>query len=306
MPVTEALARVTLDLDDVRGGLALSDAVGWNQTDEDWQIFLRHGQTIGYKNGEGRLVATAAALPYGGGSGWISMVLVAPDSRHKGLATQLMDECVRRLQQRSVLPVLDATPAGAQVYGRIGFEACFDLARWEGNAPATVTPIPDDMRRDDPQANAGVARPAPVKSVSDLVRVADEEDLRDMVALDTAANGFERRFLLADFMARDTTRGWMARDGSGFAIARQGRRATQIGPLVAADEASAVSLLDAALSGASGRVFLDVAERWTGLATWLARRGFSRQRPFVRMVLGPASKVTCHDRLFVMAGPEFG
>ena len=27
---------------------------------------------------------------------------------------------------------------------------------------------------------------------------------------------------------------------------------------------------------------------------------------FVRMVLGPASEVTCHDHLFVMAGPEFG
>src|SRR5665811_675066 len=100
MVVSEVLTKVTLSLADVPGGLALSDAAGWNQTGDDWQLFVRHGQAIGYRNSEDQLVATAAALPYTGGMGWISMVLVAQDSRHKGLATQLLDGCVKYLQQR--------------------------------------------------------------------------------------------------------------------------------------------------------------------------------------------------------------
>jgi GNAT superfamily N-acetyltransferase len=282
MAVSEALTKVTLSLADVPGGLALSDAAGWNQTGDDWQLFIRHGYIVGYRNSEGRLVATAAALPYGGGAGWISMVLVAQHSRHQGLATQLLDGCVKTLQQGSAIPVLDATPAGAPVYRRLGFQVCFELARWEGDALAMATPV------------------------SDNVRVADADDVERMIALDAAANGIDRHFLLADFMSREGSRAWIARDGSGFVIARQGRRATQVGPLVAADEASAVPLLDAAVSGASGRAFLDVPERWTALASWLARRHFARQRPFVRMALVPAPVSIVNDRLFVLAGPEFG
>jgi len=174
------------------------------------------------------------------------------------------------------------------VYRRIGFAACFDLARWEGTALPTVAPVADAGR------------------FADAVRPADTDDLENMAALDAAANGTDRRFLLADFLSRDASRAWIARDDCGFVIARQGRRATQVGPLVAADEPSALLLLAAALRGAGGRVFLDVPERWTSLASWLVRHGFVRQRPFVRMALGGVAGAPANDRLFVLAGPEFG
>lgn len=282
MAASETLRKLALSPADVPGSLALSDAAGWNQTGDDWRLFIRHGQTTGYRSSEGRLVATAAALPYPGGMGWIAMVLVAPDWRNKGLATQLLGECVQYLQQVATTPVLDATPAGAPVYRRIGFEACFELTRWEGDMPAATMPVPS------------------------AVRLADADDLHTMVALDAQANGIDRRFLLTDFLMRDASRAWMARDGAGFVIARRGLRATQIGPLVATDEAAALLLLDAALNGANGRVFLDVPERWTSVASWLVRRGFARQRPFLRMALGQIPAAAANDRLFVLAGPEFG
>jgi GNAT superfamily N-acetyltransferase len=282
MVVSEALTRVTLSLADVPGGLALSDAAGWNQTGDDWRLFVRHGQAIGYRNSEGQLVATAAALPYTGDLGWISMVLVAPDWRHQGLAMQLLDACVQYLQQMSMVPVLDATPAGAPVYRRIGFETCFALARWEGKALANGQAVPDTLRP------------------------ATGDDLQTIVALDTTGNGVARRFLLVDFLLRAASRAWIARDGSGFVITREGRRATQIGPLIAANETSALQLLDAALGSAMGPVFLDLPEHWTQLAAGLLQRGFVRQRPFVRMARGSDCMATAYDRLFVLAGPEFG
>ena len=265
---------------DVAGGLALSDSVLWNQTADDWTLFIEHGRAMGCRSPSGELVATAAALAYSGGLGWISMVLVAEGWRHRGLAVRLLDHCVKNLQSAQITPVLDATPAGAPVYRRIGFRSGFELERWEGTVAAAQ--------------GAAHARPA---SLADLDAIA---------ALDKAAIGVGRRFLLQAFLTRPDTRSWLAHDGRGFIIARQGRRATQIGPLVAADPVAAIELLSAALAGVAGPVFLDVPVRWASVGAWLEQRGFVRQRPYVRMSLGSAAALTVGDRMFVLAGPEFG
>ena len=277
MALSEALTLVTLGPDDVSDGLALSDAAGWNQTADDWRLFVREGRVFGLRDGTGRLVATAAALPYGGGIGWISMVLVAPEWRHQGLATALMEHGVMHLRALGATPVLDATPAGQPAYARLGFEAGFALARWEG----TVSGGPTERGS------------APL-------------DVATVLRLDALANGCDRGFLLADFLRRSGSRACTAPGHTGFVIAREGRRATQLGPVVAEDEASALSLLQAALSGLRGRVFLDVPERWTALVAWLEQNGFARQRSFARMALGAAPIASVNDRLFVLAGPEFG
>jgi GNAT superfamily N-acetyltransferase len=278
MAPSEALSLVVLGPDDAPDGLALSDAAGWNQTAEDWRFFVRQGRVFGLRAADnGRLVATAAALPYGGGIGWISMVLVAAEWRHQGLATSLMGHCIAHLRALGATPVLDATPAGQPAYAKLGFEAGFALSRWEG----TLAQMP-------------------------AARATTAVDAAAIARLDALANGFDRSALLADFLQRPGTRASASPDNTGFALARQGRRATQVGPLVAADEASALSLLQATFSGLSGPVFLDVPERWTALTAWLQQNGFARQRSFARMALGPAAIASVHDRLFIVAGPEFG
>jgi GNAT superfamily N-acetyltransferase len=271
--------------DDAAGGLALSAAAGWNQTVDDWALFIERGHAFGLRDAAGRLVATAAALPYGGGLGWISMVLVAPAHRHQGLATQLMACCVEALQRDGIRPVLDATPAGAPVYRRIGFEPGFELERWEGEG------LRDPDASVDPEA---APRPAGLPDVDAITR------------LDASASGLGRGWLLQAFLSRASTRAWLSPAGDGFVIARAGHRATQLGPLVAQDEVRALVLLRAALAAVQGPAFLDVPVRWTAIAAWLERRGFRRQRPFVRMALGQAQTLAVPPHLFVLAGPEFG
>lgn len=267
---------------DIADALKLSDAALWNQTRDDWQVFVRHGKTLGLRSSDGTLVATAAALPYGAARGWISMVLVAQDWRHRGLATRLLALCVEHLQQLGATPILDATPAGAATYGKAGFHSGFELARWQG--PGAAGERPDD----------------------EGIRPANTADLRTMERLDAQANGIERAFLLHDLLARDGGAGWIRTDDSGFVLRRRGGRATQIGPLVAANESAATQLLHTALCSVSGPVFLDLPARWSHLTAWLAQRGFTLQRPFVRMALGPADIAAANDRVFLLAGPEFG
>ncbi|MGZ5130631.1 MAG: GNAT family N-acetyltransferase, partial [Caldimonas sp.] len=163
---------------DIEAALALSDAAGWNQTGNDWAIFIGRGHAIGLRDAAGRLVATAAALPYGSERGWISMVLVAEAWRHRGLASRLMDACIDHLRGAGIVPVLDATPAGAAVYRRIGFVAGFEIDRWEWPPRADVS------------TGARVAWSVPTGG--DAPRPAGTADLARLAALDRAATGLER------------------------------------------------------------------------------------------------------------------
>jgi hypothetical protein len=194
---------------------------------------------------------------------------------------------VAGLHKAGITPVLDATPAGEPVYRRLGFEPGLTFERWQAVLPA--------------------GRPDAVAAARDETpRTAGLGDIEAIAALDLAANGIHRRALLQAFMSRPGSRAWMSRNGSGFVLFREGRRATQVGPLVAADVPSAIDLLQAALATLDGPVFLDIVTRRDAVLTWLHDRGFSRQRPFVRMALGAAPALAGGDRQFIMAGPEFG
>ncbi|MEO7336827.1 MAG: hypothetical protein ABIV63_09620 [Caldimonas sp.] len=139
------------------------------------------------------------------------------------------------------------------------------------------------------------------------VREAGLADVDAIAALDQAASGLGRRPLLHHFLARSGSRAFLTRDGSGFAIVREGRSATQVGPLAASNVEAATALLGAALqaTAASAAVYVDVPARCIELAEALRRLRFSVQRPFVRMALD-VPPPPCSDRSYALAGPEFG
>ncbi len=262
----------------IPAALRLSMAVGWNQTADDWALLLDHGNVTGVF-AEGELVATTATLPYDR-LGYVAMVIVAPGHRKQGIAGRLLSEAVSGLVTRHVTPMLDATPAGATVYRRLGFTDVCRLRRWEGFAvPQTGEALPD-------------------------IRDATSDDAKLLAALDEAAFGATRQFLIRDFLRRQGTRALILNDA--FVMRRRGARADQIGPLVAPDSAIAARLLDAALALRPGPVFVDLFDCWGELADSLQRRGFSVQRPFTRMALGADVPRGDPARLFVAAGPEFG
>lgn len=271
---------------DLPRAAALSALIGWNQTPADWRLFARHGAVRALDDGDAAaLAATAATLPYGPAVAWISMVLVRPDRRREGLATALMRWAVVHLQQaRMPCIALDATPAGREVYRRLGFRDLWGFARWALPAALPVEP--------------GVA-----------VRRLAAGDWPALLALDAAAFGAPREFLLRDFAARcpdaalvvDAPGGGLA----GALLARDGVRGPQLGPLTAADGATARALLSAGLAARPGAV-LDLREDEPhGLGAWLRAQGGAVQRPFTRMALGvdpPGDPV----RILAVAGPEFG
>lgn len=272
MALTKALDIDRLETADLAAALALSAEVGWNQSEADWRIFLELGQVFACRDDNNRPVATAAILPYGDFA-WISMVLVTASHRQQGLGTHLLKHCIATLQRMGCTPYLDATPAGEKVYLPLGFRPVFGIARWQGQ---------------------GMGRDGESRAV----------DPETCLSLDTHAFGAPRAPLLKSFLARVPALALQADEG--FVAARNGRLATQIGPLAAPDEAMALTLLCAVLDRAEGPVFLDVPERWASLNEELKRRGFTIQRGFRRMALNSGRPNGEPARSFVIAGPEFG
>jgi len=262
---------------DLGAALALSKEAGWNQSAEDWHVFLDHGRVFG-ACANGQVVASAATLPYDGPFGFVAMVLVTAERRHRGLATTLLRQCLDELRARALVPVLDATPAGREVYRRLGFNEVMSLQRWEAPRPPLAAAVPPALLA------AG--------------------EIETALRLDAEASGAARGFLLRDFLARVGTRLIGGEDG--FAFARRGRSAMQVGPVIASNTGAACALLEGLLGQIGGPVILDVPTRWPALAAWLERQGFRRRRPFTRMALGREAPFGDPSRLFAVAGPEFG
>ncbi|MGO8918846.1 MAG: GNAT family N-acetyltransferase [Stellaceae bacterium] len=274
----ETLRQADLATDNIAGALALSSAVGWNQTAADWALFIAQGRVLGLFDAQQRLVATAASLPYEDGFGWISMMIVAADWRQRGLARRLMGECIDTLRRRGRAALLDATPDGAEVYRRLGFVTLGGMERWEGAGGATP-------------GGTEIAPLAP-------------DAIGALVAADHAAFGAPREFLLGDFLTRPGALALGGKDG--FIVLRPGQRATQLGPLIAVSAAAAGNLLAEAIATSRGPVFLDLLDPWKNLVPLLEARGFHRQRPFRRMALGRDTLPGDAARLVCAAGPEFG
>jgi GNAT superfamily N-acetyltransferase len=280
MASIEVLPLALMSESEMAGCMALSAEAGWNQTPEDWALFMRHGTVFGLADGCGAPVATGAILPFSDQFAWIGMVLVTASRRRERIGTGMLETCCAALKRRGLVAVLDATPAGERVYRPLGFVPNFALTRWQGQ---------------------GGGAPPPVG-----VRPMQADDMTAVVRLDTRAFGAPRAFLLQSLFARALQFAFITTDGTGFALARPGRIATQIGPIVAADAEAAMALLGAALGAVRGPVFLDVADRWHKLGALLRARGFTVQRPFLRMALGRSAPFGDVARSFVVAGPEFG
>lgn len=270
---------VTLDERHVADAAALVAEAGWNQTAEDWRLFLKAGQGIGYV-AEGRLVASALALPYGPAFGWISMVLVTADYRRRGLARRLLSEAIALLEDAGRVAILDATPAGEALYRQIGFTPHFPLHRWQREAGAVAAPR------------------------AEAIRAAGPEDADAVIAYDREVFQGERGTILADILHRDSPHA-MRRDGRGVALSRNGRISRQIGPILAGNAADARAMLETILAADDGPVFMDIPDHQTALTRTAAALGFTRQRPLLRMVRGP-QRFADIDRLYALAGPELG
>jgi ribosomal protein S18 acetylase RimI-like enzyme len=286
MAIIDTLTWSGLTAADLDGAVALNAEAGWNQTAADWLFMLQQGEGMGVRH-DG-LIATSMLLPQGNRFAWIAMILVTVRWQRRGLASELMRLCITHADELGLVAGLDATEAGRQVYLPLGFADIYQLTRWQ------VT----RLQTDGAKATGGAG-----------VRPMTTNDLDRVAAWDRDISGAPRNALLRHLHGRCPERAFILESGGnvrGFVLARNGRLASQIGPLSADDEAGAIALLQPAIAAAPGLIFLDAADHHGNFLAILADLGFTKQRGYMRMLRGRGRPLDDPSRVFLIAGPELG
>ena len=232
---------------------------------------------FGVRDGGAHLIATAALLPYTSGNAWISMVLVTANWRRRGLATKLVDACLGLATKQGLTPWLDATPAGATVYGPLGFAPTLELRR---------------LRLENSMSTKAEAPPSLVPC-----------SIERFTAQDRLAMGFDRGTLLMELSGRSGSRLLSSNDA--LALVRDGRKARHIGPLFADRPDQALAVVNEIVWSETGPLLIDAVSEQDEFLKGLTNSGWRIERPFQRMRFGHAAAQLA-KLPFAVAGPEYG
>ena len=268
--------------EDIPAGLALCRSAGWNQLDNDWNVFLTlnpHGSRVAI-NDDGKVIGTVATVDYKDRFSWIGMVLVEPEMKKQGIGTQLLNEALGILQYHETIK-LDATPAGREIYLKLGFKDEYTLSR---------------------MVSTGTKG-----SANNNVRNTTTGDFDSILQRDEEVFGASRKNLLKWIHERYPQLSFVLQGTSeiSYCFGRKGFNFTQIGPVIANTSEEAARLTSAALNIISGPVVMDVMSD-SAFQRWLTSKGFTEQRKLIRMYRGLNAYPGIPDQQFAILGPEFG
>ena len=272
---------------DIPAGLLLCRSAGWNQTAEDWQLFLKlspAGCCVAVDD-EGRVRGTVATVRYGDRFSWIGMVLVDPTHQRQGIGIQLLRESLHILEEDETIK-LDATPAGRHIYVQLDFQDEYRISRMEAGR------IPLEKLNDE--------------ATSEILAA----DIPSLLQTDAVVFGADREAVLEDILQRSPHLAYMTgTEGGmrGYCFGRTGHNFNHIGPVVADDFETARRVVSAALKRCNGRaVVIDALLHTPKWIEWLSSLGFTEQRPLIRMYRGSNASPGVPGKQFAILGPEFG
>ena len=282
-----SLSITSMMLDDIPNGMRLSSSEQWNQTENDWQLFINDTNNICLQAAaEDKVVGTTTAINYSNQEVWIGMVLVDKDYRGLGISKALLTNIFEKVSAFAVK--LDATPAGQLVYEKFGFKDEYLVSRMVCQQLNSLPNVENDV---------------------DVTQM-QPEHINEIITLDAMAFGIERRKLIEYLTAMYGNKCWILKRNNnlvGFVLGRDGSRFHHVGPLVAFNNQDAKLLLTKALRSLTNQsIVVDVLCDKAELINWLIQFGFVEQRHFIRMYKENNPFPGKTDNLFLIAGPEFG
>jgi len=270
------------DLDDC---LRLAILRDWQPEVTKWRVTLDVGSGAGIDRDDASgLAGTVIAIAMDGALGAIAMLLIDPDHERRGWGRALTEHALDLLGRRPAL--LYATKMGQPLYERLGFTIVEALVKH--TAPRTALHLP-----------------VPGRSVRPL----QLDDLEAVVALDAEAFGVPRGAVLRAIVAVASSAAVVEANDriTGYAIAWPAWDTTTIGPVVAATDDDAASLVAYLAALAPGRPLrIDVPHPRSYLRAQLRSWGFVEVQSFPTMLLGARALPGNRDRLFATSSLSLG
>ena len=277
-----------MQLSDVKAGMRLSTAEGWNQTEKDWKFLIANSQNICLAaEADDKVVGTTTAINYANQIAWIGMVLVDKNYRGKGISKMLLENVLEKLKQcRSIK--LDATSAGREVYKKFGFKDEYSITRM------TCSSIKSSFENDE---NA-------------FAQSIQSKDIKAITEFDEIVFGANRTKLIEYLTVEYFYKAWLLkRDNklTAFALGREGKKFYHIGPVMGETIDDVKILISKTLKEITDQpVVVDILNDKIELINWLQSLGFTRQREFVRMYKNENPFPGLTEKYFLICGPEFG
>ncbi len=284
-PRIGVMTRAELDL-----ALDWADAEGWDPalTDaECLRAFDADGLLVA-RAADGAPLACVAAMRCGAALGRLSLLLVSPAARGRGLGRAVLRAGLERLGGAPCVVMDDLMP-GLAKQRATGFAAAWTHAR---------------------HVAAGPLAPAAELRVGQVLLDAREAPFAALLALDAQSFAFPRAGFLRALFGGPGHAARAVLDPTdrplGYGVLRPTRRGSRVGPLVAEDAQVAAALL-AALTRAAppGTVSMDVREDHAASVALARAAGMSPVFSARRLYSAPPPAMR-RDRVFAISGYEAG
>ncbi|MED3794823.1 GNAT family N-acetyltransferase [Niallia alba] len=284
MKKEEVVTRQQLNQLHIGDLLSLATIVGWDYDIEEIQTLLASGSVYGHVNIDKTVISCAAIIPYGANLASIGMVIVHPDYRGRGLAKELLIQCMSQVTQNTAL-MLIATKEGRPVYEKLGFKEYSHVTKFLGEG-RTLEVALDGY------------------SISPL----NKTDIKEMMELDKMAFGSGRELFLKNRIkqAKDTL--VLKEQGIivGYALAVKKPANLVLGPVVAQNDKQAMLLIQTMIATNKGSIRIDVLDGKTSLMKELETVGFQvNDRPPV-MVKNLEAFPKRNNSLYAIAAQAYG
>lgn len=232
---------------------------------------------------DGVPAGTGGAIHYGD-LARIGLIATHPDFQRRGIGQIIMEHLLGWAHDRGATTVrLDASPAGAPLYTRLGFVTDDYVHAYSCPPPA-----------------------APGAPLADGVTPFRAADLPEVIAYDAERFGARREVVLAPYVEECAGRAFVARDREGRVSGYLIAQAKTLGPWLADTPEIAASLLRQALPLCSTGMQALVPEHNQAALAMVEGAGFTPMRRLSAMRLGGAPELERRQWLYGYANFYFG
>ncbi|QTB25179.1 GNAT family N-acetyltransferase [Lysinibacillus sphaericus] len=281
------LKLVEFDKYDVLGLVELSTSVGWDYDEYEVRTVMASGKIYGHKNTVGKIVSSAAIIPYDTNLASIGMVIVNEDYRGLGLGKKATQKCIDSVSQNTSI-MLISTEDGKPLYERLGFSTVDSVHKYLSD-----NYIPTNLFN-HPQIT--------------LERY-KEEEIHKIIELDSAAFGDKRGELLLNRINQSKQCLVVKNQNGkiiGFGLSILGPENLLIGPIVAPNSQTAALIIDGLVSNHQGKIRIDVPSSNDELMLFLEKSGFIKVSNPPIMIKNSIKMPYRNKELFAIAAQIFG